>query len=117
MAERAKLFEDDTDFDVSAFTPKKTPQSAEPPSEAVRAVSEGADFKSREPVPPPAAPTPKPVKKDRRRHRTGRNLQLNLKVDAATFEIFYEITDQQGWVLGETLARAVAALKRELTQS
>jgi hypothetical protein len=50
-----------------------------------------------------------------RRRRTGRNLQLNVKVAAKTLESFYEITDRQGWVLGETLERAIAALQRELT--
>lgn len=109
MAERAGVFEND--FDVSDFAPKKTAKKAEPEPEAVRAVSETVSFKSREPAPS----APKPVKKERRGRRTGRNLQLNLKVDAGTLESFYEITDKQGWVLGETLARAVAALKKELT--
>jgi hypothetical protein len=31
-----------------------------------------------------------------------------------TVDTFYAITDKQGWVLGETLDRAVAALQREL---
>jgi hypothetical protein len=110
MAERAGLFEDADDFDVSAFTPKAV-KGAEPPSEAIRAVSEGANFQSREPVRTPEA---KPVKRAQRRRRTGRNLQLNLKVAAKTLESFYEITDRQGWVLGETLERAIAALQREL---
>jgi hypothetical protein len=106
MAERIGLFEDAEDFDVSAFTPKKAVKGVEPPSEAVRAVSESVNFQSREPV--------QAVKKAQRRRRTGRNLQLNLKVGAKTLESFYEITDRQGWVLGETLERAVAALQREL---
>ena len=50
MAERVGLFEDAEDFDVSAFTPKKAVKTAEPPSEAVRAVSESVNFQSREPV-------------------------------------------------------------------
>jgi hypothetical protein len=107
MAERAGVFEEN-DFDVSAFAPKKPATKAvqsEPPPEAVRAVSEGANFRSRESA---------PVKKTQRRHRTGRNLQLNVKVAAKTLESFYEITDRQGWVLGETLEKALAALEREL---
>src|ERR1700710_1824722 len=107
MSERAGLFEDPDDFDVSAFTPKKAARTAEPPSEAVRAVSEGVDFKSREPLQTPAA---RHAKKTQRRRRTGRNLQLNLKVDEKTLELFYKITDCQNWCLGETLERAVAAL-------
>lgn len=110
MAERAGLFEQQDDFDVSGFTPKahKTlPAIATPAAEAVRTVSESSNFRSREPV-------PVPVKAPQRRYRTGRNLQLNLKVAAETYEAFYRIADSQGWVLGETLERAVAALKREL---
>ena len=112
MAERAGIFDQADDFDVSAFAPKKpaAKSAAEPPPEAVRAVSETANFKSREPAPVKAAS----VKKPQRRRRTGRNLQLNLKVAAPTLQTFYEITDHQGWVLGETLERALAALKREL---
>jgi hypothetical protein len=111
MAERAGLFEDAEDFDVSAFTPKKAGKTAEPASEAIRAVSEGANFQSRDPVKPDAA---KVVKATQRRRRTGRNLQLNLKVGAKTLESFYNIADRQGWVLGETLERAIEALQREL---
>jgi hypothetical protein len=106
MAERAGLFEG-ADFDVSAFTPKKTPQ-AEPPAENIRAVAETANFQSREPI----------KAKMQRRRRTGRNLQLNLKVDAATRESLYAITDRQGYTcLGETLERALAALQRELSKN
>lgn len=111
MSERAGLFEDaDDDFDISAFTPKKAVKPVKPPPapEAIRAVSETAHFRSREPSPT------KVSKPKQRRRRTGRNLQLNLKVDADTLKSFYEITDGQGWVLGETLERAVTALQREL---
>ena len=110
MAERVQLFDDNADFDVSAFTPKKAKPSA-PAQEAVRAVSEGANFKSREPLPSVPAKLEKPKQ---RRRRTGRNLQLNVKVAASTLQSFYEITDRHGWVLGETLERAIAALQREL---
>ena len=109
MAERAGVFEED--FDVSSFSPKKPAKQAEPEPEAVRAVSETASFRSREPGQGPSA---KQMKKLQRRRRTGRNLQLNLKVDARTLESFYEITDREGWVLGETLQRAIAALQKEL---
>jgi hypothetical protein len=112
MWERAWVFEGN-DFDFLAFAPMKRETKAvksERPPEAVRAVSEGANFRSREPAPSPK----QPVKKTQRRHRTGRNLQLNVKVAAKTLESFYEITDRQGWVLGETLEKALAALEREL---
>ena len=54
-SERASVFEEE-DLDISGFAPK----AAEPPAphlEKIRAVSEGASFRSREPraVAPPAA--------------------------------------------------------------
>jgi hypothetical protein len=75
--------------------------------EAVRAVAEGARFQSREPV---KAPGPR----EQRRYRTGRNIQLNTKVTTSTRDGFYEISDRYKWVLGETLERALQALRREL---
>ena len=122
---RAGVFEDD--LDISGFAPK-------PPARAeqVKAVAEQAGFRSRGPVPPrvpPAAPTERPAtsrtppvepgampdaRREQRRHRTGRNQQLNLKVRAQDAEAFYAIADAQGWVLGDVFARAVAALEQKL---
>jgi hypothetical protein len=50
------------------------------------------------------------------RHRTGRNVQLNIKARAEAVEAFYAITDREKWVLGETFERAIYALKRELAR-
>src|SRR5689334_5004506 len=105
MAERAGLFEED--LDLSQFTPQKPAKAEQPPPEAVRAVAEGAKFQSREPN--------KPAKqRQQRRYRTGRNIQLNTKVTMSTRDGFYEISDRYNWVLGETLERALQALRREL---
>ncbi len=108
MAERASLFEDSGEFDIAGFTPKKPAGAGEPPSEAVRAVSESVNFQSREPV-------KATVKAKQRRRRTGRNQQFNVKLSRQTIDSIYQITDRQGWsCLGETLERAVAALQKEL---
>jgi hypothetical protein len=110
--ERASIF-DDEDIDVSTFKPKPQARGGEHPAaavEKVRAVSEAANFRSRDPKPAPA----KPPRREQRRHRTGRNVQLNIKARAEAVEAFYAITDRQHWVLGETFERAVEALKREL---
>ena len=105
MAERAGLFEED--LDLSQFTPHKPAQTGQPPPEAIRAVAEDAKFQSREPV--------KAAKqRQQRRYRTGRNIQLNTKVTTSTRDGFYEISDRYNWVLGETLERALQALRREL---
>jgi|SRR5581483_2209813 len=105
MAERAGLFEED--LDLSQFTPNKPAKAELPAPEAVRAIAEGAKFQSREPL---KAPKPR----QQRRYRTGRNIQLNTKVTLNTRDGFYEISDRYNWVLGETLERALQALKREL---
>lgn len=105
MAERAGLFEDD--LDLSNFAPQPPAKAEQPPPEAVRAVAEGAQFRSRE-----AATQSKP--RQQRRYRTGRNIQFNTKVTVNTRDEFYAISDRYNWVLGETLERALIALKREL---
>jgi hypothetical protein len=104
---RASIFED-SDLDLSGFTPGASAPAAAP--EAVRAVTQAANFVSRESkVAKPQAPQRPP-----RRHRTGRNIQLNLKASQETVDEFYRIADSQGWVLGQTLEQAIAALRREL---
>jgi hypothetical protein len=103
MAERAGLFEED--LDLSQFTSQKPAKAEQPSADAVRAVAEEAKFQSREPVKPA---------KQQRRYRTGRNIQLNTKVTMSTRDGFYEISDRYNWVLGETLERALQALRREL---
>ena len=102
MGERAGLFEED--LDLSQFAPQRPSKADQPPAEAVRAVAEGAKFQSREPH----------KQRQQRRYRTGRNIQLNTKVTMSTRDGFYEISDRYNWVLGETLERALQALKREL---
>lgn len=113
--ERASIFGDDEPDLSTAFRPKPPSRpSAAPatPIEQVRAVSEAANFRSREPKPAPAPPQ----RREQRRHRTGRNVQLNIKARAEAVEAFYAITDEQKWVLGETFERAIEALKRELAR-
>lgn len=109
--QRASIFEED-DLDVSSFAPKVGPDASAPMQEQVRAVAEAARFHSREPA-TPAAP---PVKRTPRRYRTGRNVQFNMKASQEAVDAFYAISDKQGWVLGETLEHAVAALRRELDE-
>lgn len=103
--ERAGVFEE---FDVGGFKPIKPIDT--PPAEVVRKVSEASSFRSRE-------ADAKPKKRPPRIYRTGRNVQLNVKVSAETLDRFYRIADSQGWVLGETLERAIDALERSLPSS
>jgi hypothetical protein len=105
VTERAAVFGGEEALDLSGFAPK-------PPASAgqVRGVAEQAGFRSRE----PAAPTPEPPRREPRRYRTGRNVQLNLKVRQEAVDAFYRLADAKGWVLGEAFEHAVAALGREI---
>lgn len=110
--ERASIFGDE-DSDLStAFRPKPPAKVVPNPvaKEHVKTVSEAANFRSRDPQPTRVEPT----RREQRRHRTGRNVQLNIKARAEAVESFYSIADSQSWVLGETFERAIEALRREL---
>src|SRR4051794_7853667 len=107
--DRASIFGNEDEFDVSSFAPKPTEKPAAKP-EQVRVVSEAANFRSREPTATPAVPP----RREQRRYRTGRNAQLNIKIKPETLEDFYALVDRQGWVQGEAFERAIEALKREL---
>lgn len=110
--ERADLgFADDLDeLDVSDFQPSKPKEAAKRPGkeETVKA-AQAAGFQSREPAKAKSGAGGTRL----RRRRTGRTQQLNLKVTTETLQAFYKISDQQGWVLGETLEHAVALLEKE----
>jgi hypothetical protein len=114
MKPRASIF-DNTEpegLDVSGFAPKT---AAPPPPDQVKAIAEAASFPSRQAAKPAPAPAVKP-RREPRRHRTGRTAQFNARATPETVEAFYTIADQQGWLMAETLARALAALQRELNE-
>jgi hypothetical protein len=110
--QRASIFDEPSDIDVSGFAPKSKADTKAPAAQEVRAVAEKANFRSREAAPTHiAAASPK---RPARRFRTGRNVQFNVKALQETVDAIYKISEDQGWVLGYTLERAVAALQREL---
>jgi hypothetical protein len=109
---RASIFEDPLDVDISDFAVKNRSDDKAPPQDQVRALAEAVNFRSRE---APPAPIRSPKKRAGRVHRTGRNVQFNIKASQETVDDFYALTEAHpGWVLGYTLERAIAALKREL---
>lgn len=108
---RAGVFDVEDDLDVSGFKPR-APEKPRVPPEQVRTVSEAAQFLSREPRQDETLPGH--GRREPRRHRTGRNIQLNIKARAEAIEAFYAIADQRGWVLGETFEHAIEALQRDL---
>jgi hypothetical protein len=113
---RASIFEEGEgqELDVGSFAPKTAIDTKAPRAEEVREVSQAAQFRSREPT---ASKPQAPAKRAPRIHRTGRNVQFNIKASMETVDAFYSITDKQEWVLGETLERAIEALQRELGKS
>ncbi len=103
---RAPVFGTEDDLGLGDFKPK-TPA----PADQVKGVAELAGFRSREPSP---LPTSEAGRREPRRYRTGRNVQINLKVRQEAVDAFYKLADDQGWVLGDAFERAVAALGREV---
>lgn len=102
MKPRADVFKKGgTDFDLSDFQPKEGVRSPAIPMEAIKAVSEAADFRSRDPGP-----------NRPRRYKTGRNQQLNIKATAETIALFGMLADKNGWSMAETLEQALAALQK-----
>jgi hypothetical protein len=84
-------------------------------------VSEAAKFPSREGRAPAAELENQPVvseppKRKPRYHRTGRTAPMNCRVMPASLEKLYAIADQQGWLVGQTVERAIEALERELAE-
>ena len=43
-------------------------------------------------------------------------MQFNARATPQTVEALYAIADRQGWLVGETLEHALAALQRELAK-
>jgi hypothetical protein len=106
MNERTSIFSD-TDFSIEGFAPSAPKATAK--AEEVRKVAEKEEFSSRE-------PEKKSKRREPRRYRTGRNVQLPFKVTQAVLDDIYRLTDaapEGQRVAGLTIEKAVAALKRE----
>lgn len=104
--EREPLFgagQGDEIGDLSDFAPKPRPEPPDRP--AIRALAEGAGFRSREPQTGPAL---------RSSAITGRNTQINLKARPETILLFSAIAERHDWSKALTFERAVAALRRLL---
>jgi hypothetical protein len=112
--ERASIFVGNDALDVSAFAPKAAHELNGASAELVRGIAEASRFPSREAKASPPASAPVPMRRPPRIHRTGRTMQFNARTTPQTVDAFYAIADQQGWLVGETLEHALAALQREL---
>lgn len=110
---RASIFADEESdtLDITGFTRKTEGLTSPVTKEVAKEASRAANFFSREPS---IQNIPSANKREQRRHRTGRNMQLNIKVTKEALGLFYEINDKEGWVLGETFENAIHALKDSL---
>ena len=93
-------------FDLDEFKPEPAKAAKPKPEPAtIRAMSEAQGFPSREAA-PKAPPKPQQGRVEQRRHRTGRNHQLTLKVTpecAARFERLANTVEKRTLVYGELL--------------
>ncbi len=64
-----------------------------------------------------STPLATPVDRSKRRFKTGRNVQINIKGEQSTKDELYRMADVIDQPLGETLKRALQALQREIEQS
>ncbi len=103
--ERAKLFEEVPEPDLSRFKPQTDAEPA-PAIEEVRGISAAAGFPNRDPV--RVAPIA-----ERHYYRTGRDTQFNTKVRPDIKAAFVAIATEDGVPLGKVLEDALEALKRE----
>jgi hypothetical protein len=110
--ERASIFAGDEALDVSSFAPKAAHELNGTSADLVRGIAEASRFSSREAK--ASATVHPPARRPPRIHRTGRTMQFNARAKPQTVEALYAIADRQGWLVGETLEHALAALQREL---
>jgi hypothetical protein len=103
-AQRADPFAIDAEPDLSSFKPRPAQQTPAVARATIRQISEENNFPSRS---APAKQKPKP----QRRRITGRNVQINIKAKQETVDRLIAIADRRGWVLGEVLEHALAALE------
>ena len=95
---------------LKSFEPKTTTeQKAKQSNAEVEEMANQHGFVGRQ-----VTPLNVPVDRSKRRHKTGRNVQINIKGEQETKDELYRVADDIDQPLGETLKRALAALRREL---
>lgn len=109
---RAKIGFGDALGDLSSFHPSSPPKPIARPE-----VAAAAGFKSREPVSAEMDVPVLPPVKQQRRHRTGRNIQINIKAKQVTLDQFYAAVDAMGCGVGEAFEVAVDLLTNKVSDS
>ena len=120
MTERASIFSNPLEMDISDFAPKEN-AVPRPALEDIDRTA-GHRFKSRE----AAASIPVPQHDDKPTvdqqstkrqpmvYRTGRNVVFSVKTTQTTVDQFYKIAQTHGWKAGETFEKAVGALEQKI---
>jgi hypothetical protein len=93
---------------LAQFEPKPaTERKPKPEPDAIEKLANQHGFTSR-----PTAPTA-PVERSKRRFKTGRNVQINVKGTAEAKARFYRLADEMDVPLGEFLEIAMDALEEK----
>lgn len=120
---RAALFDED-EVDLSAFKAEVKPQIGFPSKSDVKTISEQSGFSSREPHDitnqiPTSGVTAHDTNTSRRKPYNSsdtQKVQLNIRVSQEVADIFYRLTKENEWSLGQTLKKAVLALENQLSK-
>ena len=106
------------DLTPTRFTvpPARPLQDTAAPAEEVRRVAQSAGFPSREAISLPSDSSTHQTRPNRA-YRTGRSVQLNMKVRPIDRDAFYQLCTEQSWVQGYTFQRAIEALRREVASA
>lgn len=114
MSKRPNIFAetDDQDLDLSGFMPRAGRDESAPAVDQLRQVTALAGFPSRQAPAPPAQER----QHQRRTYRTARSRTFACRITDEAFDSIYAIADAQGWKVGETIERALKALRRELEE-
>lgn len=105
MSERVNPLANLDDFSIKASEKKPKPQPG-----VIDKLAEETGFPSRQPA---RAAASEPIRKQRR-YTTGRNVQIPIKGTAETRAQLEALADELQEPFGEVLARALAALRREI---
>ena len=100
------LDDDDEDLDLSQFAPKQGPAS---PQETTVGKAELRDLAKEQGFVSRQAGI-----RRRRRRRTGRNEQINIKTTADYADRFYAIAEKHDWMCAVVFEKAIDALEQEL---
>jgi len=116
VSDRISIFDEGAgkgdEVDLTAFQPKQGTEPARPEPGQVRAVSEAANFPSRQ-----AQTAASPEKRKTHHRRTGRTAQLAAKIRPEYLDRLYGMAERQNWLVGETVERALDALQREIGEA